>query len=144
MEKMTKNIMTRRDFLRSSVLAASAICLGSKVRSAPANQTRPERSRGNVTGNPNIVLIVSDDQGYADSSCYGHPEEVNTPNIDRLAAEGVRLTNGYASAYVCAPTRAGLLTGRYQQRFGFYTGGDSRVGLPSSEVTVADLLKKQG
>lgn len=128
--------MTRRDFLRSSVLAASAIYLGRKVRSAPANQ--------NVTGNPNIVLIVSDDQGYADSSCYGHPEEVDTPNIDRLAAEGVRLTNGYASAYVCAPTRAGLLTGRYQQRFGFYAAGDSRTGLPLSEVTVADLLKKQG
>jgi len=143
-EKMTKNIMTRRDFLRSSVLAASGICLGRKVWSAPVNQTRPERSRGNVTGSPNIVLIVSDDQGYADSSCYEHPKEVSTPNIDRLAAEGVRLTNGYASAYVCAPTRAGLLTGRYQQRFGFYTGGDSRVGLPISEVTVADLLKKQG
>jgi len=93
---------------------------------------------------PNIVLIVSDDQGYADISCYDHPEEVSTPNMDRLAQEGVRLTNGYASAYVCAPTRAGLLTGRYQQRFGFYTGGDSRAGLPLSEVTVADLLKKQG
>lgn len=136
--------MTRRDFLRSSVLAASGICLGRKVWSAPVNQTRPEQSRGNVTGSPNIVLIVSDDQGYADSSCYDHPKEVSTPNIDRLAGEGVRLTNGYASAYVCAPTRAGLLTGRYQQRFGFYTGGDSRVGLPLSEITVADLLKKQG
>ena len=135
-EKMTKNIMTRRDFLRSSVLAASAICLGRKVRSAPVNQ--------NSTGSPNIVLIVSDDQGYADSSCYDHPEEVSTPNIDRLAAEGVRLTNGYASAYVCAPTRAGLLTGRYQQRFGFYAAGDSRVGLPVSEVTLADMLRKRG
>jgi arylsulfatase A-like enzyme len=90
------------------------------------------------------VLIVSDDQGYADSSCYDHPKEVDTPNIDRLAAEGVRLTNGYASAYICAPTRAGLLTGRYQQRFGFYSGGDSRVGLPLSEVTIADMLRKQG
>jgi len=93
---------------------------------------------------PNIVLIVSDDQGYADVSCYDHPQEVSTPNIDRLARQGVRLTNAYASAYVCAPTRAGLLTGRYQQRFGFYTGGDSRTGLPLSEVTLADLLKKQG
>ena len=97
-----------------------------------------------VSNRPNIVLIVSDDQGYADVSCYEHPEEVSTPNIDRLAQEGVRLTNGYASAYVCAPTRAGLLTGRYQQRFGFYKGGDSRTGLPLSEVTVADLLKKEG
>ncbi len=68
---------------------------------------------------PNILLIVSDDQGYADISAYDHPAEVSTPSLDRLAASGVRFTNGYASAYVCAPTRAGLLTGRYQQRFGF-------------------------
>ena len=135
-EKMANNIMTRRDFLRSSVLAASGICLGRQARSAPVNQ--------NNSDHPNIVVIVSDDQGYADSSCYDHPKEVDTPNIDRLAAEGVRLTNGYASAYVCAPTRAGLLTGRYQQRFGFYAAGDSRIGLPLSEVTAADLLKKQG
>jgi arylsulfatase A-like enzyme len=64
--------------------------------------------------------------------------------MDRLANDGVRLTNGYASAYVCAPTRAGLLTGRYQQRFGFYTASDSRTGMPASEVTIADLLKKRG
>ena len=135
-EKMTKNVMARRDFLRSSLFAASGICLGGKLWPASADLKSTEQ--------PNIVLIVSDDQGYADSSCYDHPKEVSTPNIDRLAAEGVRLTNGYASAYVCAPTRAGLLTGRYQQRFGFYAGPDSRVGLPLNEVTVADLLKKQG
>ena len=133
---MMKNMITRRDFLGSSVLAASGICLDAKAWSATANQNG---SRG-----PNVVVIVSDDQGYADLSCYDHPKEVSTPNIDRLAQQGVRLTNAYASAYVCAPTRAGLLTGRYQQRFGFYTGGDSRVGLPLSEITVADLLKKQG
>ncbi|MHC4366770.1 MAG: sulfatase-like hydrolase/transferase, partial [Planctomycetota bacterium] len=82
--------------------------------------------------------------GYADSSCYDHPKEVSTPGFDRLAAEGVRFTNGYASGYVCAPTRAGLLTGRYQQRFGFYEAGDSRTGMPTSEITVADVLKKKG
>jgi arylsulfatase A-like enzyme len=135
-EKMIKNLMTRRDFLGSSALAMSGICLVGETRSALANQ--------NGAGSPNIVVIVSDDQGYADLSCYDHPKEVSTPNIDQLAREGVRLTNGYVSAYVCAPTRAGILTGRYQQRFGFYTGGDSRIGLPTNEVTVADLLKKQG
>ena len=133
-ERMT-NMMTRRDFLRSTVLAASGMCFGGVASFAAANKGR---------GRPNVVVIVSDDQGYADSSCYDHPKEVRTPNIDRLAAEGVRMTNGYASAYVCAPTRAGLLTGRYQQRFGFYTAADSRTGMPVSEVTVADLLKKQG
>jgi arylsulfatase A-like enzyme len=136
MIKMTKKMVTRRQFLGSSLLAASGICLGSRVWSAAANQNGPS--------GPNVVVIVSDDQGYADSSCYDHPKEVNTSNIDRLAAEGVRLTNGYASAYVCAPTRAGLLTGRYQQRFGFYTAPDSRAGMPLSEITVADLLRKRG
>lgn len=97
-----------------------------------------------AAGKPNIVLIVSDDQGYADASCYEHPDEVRTPHIDRLAARGVRFTNGYATGYVCAPTRAGLLTGRYQQRFGFYTAGDSRTGLPVGEITLADVLKARG
>ncbi len=127
--------MDRRDFLRTSALAVSGMWLGGSVSSATARQ------RG---GRPNIVLIVSDDQGYADSSCYEHPKEVDTPNIDRLAAEGVRLTNGYASGCVCAPTRAGLLTGRYQQRFGFYTAPDSRIGMPVTEITLADVLRKEG
>ena len=65
---------------------------------------------------PNIVIILSDDQGYGDVSYQAHPSEVSTPAIDNLASEGIVFTNGYASAYVCAPTRAGLLTGRYQQR----------------------------
>jgi len=108
------------------------MCLGGRASSAAGKKA------------PNIVVIVSDDQGYADSSCYDHPKEVETPGIDRLAADGVRFTNGYASGYVCAPTRAGLLTGRYQQRFGFYTAGDSRTGMPTSEITVADVLRKKG
>lgn len=93
---------------------------------------------------PNIVIILSDDQGFGDVSYHEHPEEINTPAIDKLAAQGVVFTDGYASAYVCAPTRAGLLTGRYQQRFGFYRAPDSRVGLPLSEITLADVLKKEG
>ena len=97
-----------------------------------------------AAGRPNVVLIVSDDQGYADISAYDHPEEVSTPALDRLAASGVRFTNGYASGYVCAPTRAGLLTGRYQQRFGFYTASDSRIGLPLGEITIADVMRKAG
>jgi arylsulfatase A-like enzyme len=133
---MINDKITRRSFLRSSVVAASGICLGGKVFSAAAKQNNHRR--------PNIVVIVSDDQGYADSSCYEHPKEVDTPNIDGLAGEGVRFTSGYASGYVCAPTRAGLMTGRYQQRFGFYTAGDSRIGMPLKEITVADVLKKEG
>lgn len=93
---------------------------------------------------PNIVIILSDDQGFGDVSYHEHPEEINTPAIDKLAAQGVVFSDGYASGYVCAPTRAGLMTGRYQQRFGFYRAPDSRVGLPLSEITIADVLKKEG
>ena len=87
---------------------------------------------------PNVVIILSDDQGFGDVSYHEHPKEIKTPAIDKLAAQGVVFTNGYASAFVCAPTRAGLLTGRYQQRFGFYRASDSRVGMPLNEITLAD------
>jgi arylsulfatase A-like enzyme len=93
---------------------------------------------------PNVVVIVSDDQGYGDISCYPHPREVRTPAMDRIAKRGIRFEQGYANAYVCAPSRAALLTGRYPQRYGFYTASDSRVGLPLSQMTLADLLKSQG
>src|SRR5688500_13073230 len=66
---------------------------------------------------PNVVVIVVDDAGYADFSFQGC-EDWETPNIDRIANEGVRCTDGHVSGFVCSPTRAGLLTGRYQQRFG--------------------------
>src|SRR5215203_981564 len=65
---------------------------------------------------PNVVLIITDDVGYGDLSSYGAPD-VRTPNIDRLAREGVRLTDFYANGATCTPTRAGLISGRYQQRF---------------------------
>lgn len=101
-------------------------------------------ARGAAAARPNVVVIVTDDHGYADLSCYDHPKEVSTPNIDRIARRGVRFTQGYVSAYVCAPTRAALMTGRYQQRFGFYTASDSRAGMPLTEITIADILRKHG
>ncbi len=67
---------------------------------------------------PNIVLILADDLGIADLSCYGNPQ-IQTPNIDRIGVEGVRFTTAYVTAPICSPSRAGLLTGRYQQRFGY-------------------------
>src|SRR3954470_14121319 len=79
---------------------------------------------------PNILLIVGDDMGYADVGFHGC-NDIPTPNLDALAASGVRFTNGYVSAPYCAPTRAGMLTGRYQQRFGFETNPDvPGAGLP--------------
>jgi arylsulfatase A-like enzyme len=93
---------------------------------------------------PNILIILTDDQGNADAGYQRSPSVVSTPAIDQIAKDGVVFTQGYSSAYVCAPTRAGLLTGRYQQRYGFYRASDSRIGLPLTEITLADLLRKEG
>ena len=94
---------------------------------------------------PNIVVILTDDQGYADVSYNSpHPREVNTPNIDKLAHSSVICTAGYTSGHVCSPTRAGLMTGRYQQRFGIYTAGEGGSGVPLSEAFFPQHLKKAG
>ncbi len=82
-----------------------------------------------TTDKPNIVVILTDDQGYADISFNPHhPDEVSTPNMDKLAREGVFFTQAYTSGHVCSPTRAGLMLGRYQQRVGVYTAGDGGRG----------------
>lgn len=119
------------------VLAAAAIlltiaCHGRQEGKAPTQQ-------------PNIVLIVSDDLGYADVGAYGS-QDIPTPNIDRIAHEGIRFTNAYVSSPYCSPTRAGLMTGRYPQRFGyeFNPDGSPDHGLPLTETTMADRLKAAG
>jgi arylsulfatase A-like enzyme len=94
---------------------------------------------------PNVIVILADDLGYADLGFQGC-KDIPTPHLDRLAASGVRCTAAYASCPVCAPTRAGLLTGRYQQRFGFeYNPAiGPKAGLPIEERTLADLLHDAG
>jgi arylsulfatase A-like enzyme len=96
---------------------------------------------------PNIIVFLADDMGYADVGFQGC-KDIPTPRIDSLAKNGVRCTNGYVSGPYCSPTRAGLMTGRYQQRFGheFNPGGagNRNFGLPLSETTIADRLKAAG
>ena len=123
----------------------------------------PPSAWADETAKPNILVIVGDDMGYADIGVHGC-QDIPTPHIDQLAADGVRCTNGYVSGPYCSPTRAGLLTGRYQTRFGheFNPGGlrrqrgprrsqreppgdsDGNSGLPVSETTMADRLKAAG
>src|SRR5882757_3378567 len=98
---------------------------------------------------PNIVIILADDLGYGDLGCYGHPT-IRTPNLDRMAAAGMRFTDFYSAAEVCTPSRAALLTGRYAIRSGM-CNDQYRVlrrlsagGLPESEITIAQALKPQG
>lgn len=93
---------------------------------------------------PNILLIVGDDMGYADVGFNGC-KDIPTPHLDALAASGVRFTHGYVSGPYCSPTRAGLLTGRYQQRFGHeFNPGGAATGLPVTETTLANRLKAAG
>ncbi|MCX5758725.1 MAG: sulfatase-like hydrolase/transferase, partial [Candidatus Hydrogenedentes bacterium] len=108
-----------------------------------------ETAWGAEPARPNIVVILADDLGYADLGCQGC-SDIPTPNIDSLAREGVRFTNGYVSCPVCSPTRAGLMTGRYQQRFGHEfnpgppTAAQDTFGLPLDQPTIAERLKAAG
>lgn len=111
------------------------------ARPAAAADEKPARK-------PYVLVIVADDLGYADVGFHGG-RQIPTPNLDALAAGGTRCTNGYVSCPVCSPTRAGLVTGRYQQRFGHELnpgGGGVRedFGLPLTEKTVASALKPAG
>ncbi|WP_372758063.1 sulfatase [Mariniflexile sp.] len=99
---------------------------------------------------PNFIIIFTDDQGYADLSCFGGTH-VSTPNIDKMAGEGAKLTSFYVAAPLCTPSRAALMTGSYPKRVGLATGNDFPVllaadskGLNSNEITIAEILKSVG
>ncbi|VEA57854.1 secreted sulfatase [Salmonella enterica subsp. enterica] len=112
-----------------------ALCAGSVLSTAQAATAK----------RPNLVIILADDLGYGDLATYGH-RIVKTPNIDKLAQEGVKFTDYYAPAPLCSPSRAGLLTGRMPFRTGIRSwipeGKD--VALGRNELTIANLLKQQG
>ena len=119
-------------------VAVAALLSGSLSAQATAAAALPR---------PHIVVLLSDDAGYADFSMHG-ATDLQTPRIDSIAANGIRCSNGYVSACVCSPTRAGLLTGRYQQRFGhefnFPAAKSETIGLPVEERTLADHLHAAG
>ena len=122
---------------------AAVIVLGPAAATA-AQTAAPSAER------PNIILILADDLGYGDLACYGHPK-FKTPNLDRMAAEGARLTQFNCPAPFCAPTRAALMTGRYPFRCGMTRNPtpDAKpefdaLHLPESEATLAQLLKQAG
>ena len=112
---------------------------------ALALAARTSRAQG---APPNIVYIMADDLGYADLSCYGRPD-YTTPNIDRLAAEGMKFLQAYANSAVCSATRTALITGRYQYRLPVgltepLGTGNTTLGLPPEHPTLPSLLKKAG
>ena len=115
------------------------LCLSFLSKATQASSAAPPKR-------PNIVFILADDLGYADLGCYG-AKEIKTPNLDKLAAEGMRFTDFYAPAGVCTPTRASLMTGSYPKRVGLHVAvlpPDTHNGLNPNEITIAELLKAQG
>ncbi len=144
--------MRRRDFFKVGLGAASMLLAGGCVRTN-THQTTVRRS-----GPPNFIIIYTDDQGYGDVGCYG-AEYLNTPNWDRMAAEGIRFTDFYSTAPVCTPARASLMTGCYPARVSMdhfpallnTPVPHDRVlfppqpfGLHTNEITLARLLQNHG
>ena len=133
-----QSAISRRRFVQTT--AASSLAL------AGVGLARPTRAQ---SAKPNIVFILADDLGYADVSCYGQ-RDYTTPNIDRLAIEGLRFTQGYSNSPDCSATRVALMTGRYQARLPvgleepISPVSPKDVGLPPSHPTLPSLLKKAG
>lgn len=126
--------MKRRDFLKTASLAVSAIAL-------PANAL----AKGKTQPKPNFIIIFTDDQGYQDIECFGSPL-IKTPNLDKMADEGMRFTDFYSASAVCTPSRAALLTGCYPPRVGLVNVlfPESTTGLNPAETNIANTLKARG
>src|SRR5512140_244529 len=135
---MSPEAISRRDFLRYAGVGLATLAIPGTLSSALAADKRP-----------NIILIVADDLGYGELGCQGG-KDIPTPNVDSIAKNGLRVTNGDVSCPACSPTRAGLNTGRYQERFGHeLTPGppgqaSDTFGLPLTETFFAARLKAAG
>src|SRR5713101_264870 len=130
-----KHPITRRDLLRGAATGIIALAVRGDLKAAQLSSR-----------SPNIGFVLADDLGYADVSCYGRPD-LSTPNIDRIAAKGVRFLQAYANSAVCTATRTALITGRYQYRLRVGLEeplGGNVIGLPPEHPTLPALLKKVG
>ena len=131
--------MKRRDFLKTVSAAAASLTLGGCLK--PQNITFQKDTL------PNIVLIMADDMGYGDVGCYNPDSKIPTPNMDKLASQGIRFTDAHSPSAVCTPTRYGVLTGQYCWRTRLkqgVIGGYSRPLIENSRLTLASMLKQQG
>lgn len=159
----SREIITRRnqegdEIVRQNPRWLISLCLIAATFAGITVVTAQQRASSDRVNNgtqavrkPNVILIMGDDLGYCDTDLYGS-KDIPTPNINSIAKNGVLFTNGYVSAPVCSPSRAGILTGRYQQRFGFeFNAGPLRravenkdMGLPLTEITLPQLMKRAG
>src|SRR5437764_8108479 len=120
-------------------LYMAAIILQAACANAAAQEREP------AARPPNVVIVFADDMGYGDLGCYGN-KSIETPNLDRMAREGVRFTDFYVAQPVCSASRAALLTGCYPSRIGILgaLGPSSKTGISANEITLAQLLKSRG
>ena len=125
--------MQRRDFLKIAAGVASTSLFGC-TSLVSNNKAKPK---------PNIIFIYADDLGNGDISINGC-QDISTPNIDSIGTDGVRCTSGYVTAPACIPSRAGLVTGQYQQRFGYESNSDFELGLRSQALTFAQVPQSAG
>ncbi len=141
-EKGNDHMMKINTVRTAIVCGGAALAFGTDAIFAAESQGRTQ---------PNVLILLADDMGYADCGAYGS-KDIPTPNIDALAQEGTLFSNGYSSASVCSPSRAGLLTGRYQQRFGFDANAEGRSSkedkgpraLDIKQTTIAQHMKTLG
>ena len=132
MHYLTTHSLTRSLGIGTAVILALNTCTSDQKRSETDQEL------------PNIVIIFADDMGYADASCFG-AEKIKTPNLDRMAEEGIRFTNFYVAQAVCGASRAALLTGCYPNRIGLLgaPGPRTKHGIHENEMTLAELLKQR-
>jgi arylsulfatase A-like enzyme len=136
--------VTRRELL--SGMAAGSIALATFAAARP--NAADAQTSGRAPLKPNILFILADDLGYADLSCYGR-RDFSTPNIDRIAADGMQFMQAYANSAVCTASRVALITGRYQYRLAVgleepLAFRSPKVGLPPDHPTLPSILKKAG
>ncbi|WP_081816985.1 sulfatase-like hydrolase/transferase [Polaribacter sp. Hel_I_88] len=129
--------------IKAIIIFYAALLFIISCKSVNKNEKNGISKTINTTNQPNVIIILVDDAGYVDFGFMGS-EDLQTPNIDKLAESGVKFTDAHVSATVCAPSRAGLITGKYQQRFGFEANSTGGIGLSDDVVTVADVFKENG
>lgn len=136
---MSIRYCTRRDFLKSTGLGTVALAVQGCTNTSKLISNKVSAQR------PNIVFILADDLGWAELGCYGNTF-TETPNLDKLAAQGIRFTDAYASAPVCSPYRAALMTGQYPARVGItdYLRPNDENHLSTDHITIAEMLKRAG
>lgn len=137
---MIAKFQTRRDFLKALGLGAATLAVQGCTETSKQFVSRS-------SDHPNIIFIMADDLGFGDITCYNPDSKIPTPNIDRLAEQGVSFTDAHSPSSVCTPTRYGVLTGRYCRRSRLKRGvfgGFNRHLIEKDRLTVASLLKKHG